>query len=78
MDKPWWDGLMSPAEAAELDRQGQCRLAVAEYLAKAKPKRVRITDHGPWDNQILKCLGCNRTEVELYSKPVMPECYERT
>lgn len=48
---------------------------ISRYLAKPKAKRVTIRNHGPWNNQTLVCLSCNRSAVEIYSNPVMLECY---
>lgn len=74
--KPWWDGLMSPAEAEERERDSRTKEVVAEFLARPKPRRYNILDHGPWDNRTVTCLGCKRTSAELYSTPVMPPCQE--
>ena len=71
---PWYAGLMSEAEAEEREQRSRTNMAVAEFLARPKPRRYNILDHGPWDNRTVTCLGCNRTQKELYSTPVMPPC----
>lgn len=70
----WWDGLMSPAEAAERDAQGRVNLAIAEFLAKPPTRRVTLRDHGPWGMRTLMCLSCGKSQVELYSHERMAKC----
>ena len=71
---PWWDGLMSPAEAEELDRQGRVRLTIAEYLARPKPETITLSHHGPWNPLTLTCLTCGKSELDLYYTTKMPKC----
>lgn len=50
--------------------------AIIDYLLKPKPRRITLADHGPMDLLSSRCLGCNRTVLELYSTTLMPMCRE--
>lgn len=65
---PWWDGLMSPEEAAELEEQGRTRIAVAEYLARPKARPHQLADHA-WHPVTLVCQRCGLTHDDWHAVP---------
>jgi len=66
----WESGLLAEEQALE----DKIKLKIAEFLAKPKPKHVALANHGPFNMQENKCLGCDRSLETLHSTKLMPTC----
>jgi hypothetical protein len=67
---PWELGLSDEERAQERRTQA----VIDAFLAKPRPPRVTIRDHGPFDALTDTCQRCNLTRIALYSTPIMPPC----